>query len=147
VRIDVTCRFSPSRVSRGKNSHPWRRMIAPANPRAPVASSGRNTSTPGAMSGSFSTTFGLAWWRECFVIHHEYEMPTNRFASVRPAMSLALPDSNTWRCEASWARKANWVKMMPSPAAMSSWNQLSPRSTKPVTAPPSATTVAENIAT
>ncbi|OUE25869.1 hypothetical protein BFL37_05680 [Clavibacter michiganensis] len=61
VRIDVTCRFSPSSVSRGKKSQPWRRMIAPANPRASVASSGRNTSTPGAMSGSFATTFGLAW--------------------------------------------------------------------------------------
>ncbi len=74
-------------------------------------------------------------------------MPTKRLASVRPAMSLALPDSNTWRCEASWARKANWVKMMPSPAAMSSWNQLSPSATNPMPRPTSAAVMPANMST
>jgi hypothetical protein len=57
----------------------------------------------------------------------------------RPARSFIGPDANTCRCDASWPRKANWVKMRPSAAAMSSWNQESPSRMNPATAPPSPT--------
>ena len=39
--------------------------------------------------------------------------PTKRLASTNPIRSFAGPDVRTWRWEASWPRKANWVKMMP----------------------------------
>jgi len=64
-------RFRPSSVRRGKNSHPWRRVIARRRPRADAASSSRKEIVSTSMSGSLPTRFGLAWWRVCFVVHHE----------------------------------------------------------------------------
>ena len=43
---------------------------------------------------------------------------------------------------ASCDRKATWVSTMPSAAAMSSWNQMSPSRMKPVTHPPKASRIA-----
>ena len=67
-------------------------------------------------------------------------MPTKNVASSLPNRSFAGPESSTWRCEASWPRNANCVKMMPSAAAISSWNQEAPKSTTPAMAPANAST-------
>ncbi|MNR63005.1 hypothetical protein D3C85_1851720 [compost metagenome] len=58
-------------------------------------------------------------------------MPATEVASMRAVQSLARRDAKIWRCPASWARKLSWVQMMPTAAAMRSWNQLSPIRAKP----------------
>ncbi len=138
----MTCRFAPSRVSRGKNAQPWRWVIQRWMPRALAASTSRNEIVSISMSGSLPTRFGLAWWRVCLEVHHDRLMPTTPAASHRARRSLALPEAKICLCAASWARNATWVNRMPSAAAINNWNQLSPSRTNPVIAPakPSART-------
>ena len=49
------CRFRPSSVSSGKNSHPWRRVIQACSPFAFAASSSMNETVSISMSGSLPT--------------------------------------------------------------------------------------------
>ena len=71
-------------------------------------------------------------------------MPTTEVGEHPSGTVVGGPGLEDLPVRASWARNANWVKRMPSAAAISSWNQLSPSNTKPVTAPPSPSANATN---
>ena len=47
-------------------------------------------------------------------------------------------EASTCRCDASWPRQANWVKITPSASAISNCSQELSRRSTPVTAPPNA---------
>ena len=68
-RLDV--QVEPSKQQEGEEEEPWCRVMRARMPRAAAASSSVKEMVSIAMSGSLPTVFGLAWWRVCFVIHHE----------------------------------------------------------------------------